>query len=87
MDIWNWISVKDGGIPNFCMFGFHTGHKVMFRAGDGDHTGIYQGYGGFSTNESGEFVSYDVGFEDERKVTDWKPLMPEHHHLEGASPS
>lgn len=64
MDNFGWVNVKDDGVPNFCVFGFHTGNKVMFRAGDGEHTGIYQGWGGFSTGTGDAFDLYDVGFEE-----------------------
>ena len=71
-----WIDCKTGGIPNFCIHGFHTGRKIRFKAGDGEHEGIYHGYGGFQADDKtgGLEDLYDVGFEGDKQVTHWQPI-------------
>jgi len=70
-----WISVEDDGLPDFRIHGFHTDRKVKFKAGDGEHEGIYHGYGGFAADGKCELKDlYDAGFEGDKQVTHWMPL-------------
>jgi len=71
----DWINIEYEGLPNFCIHGFHTDRKVRFKAGDGEHVGIYHGWGGFADEKKlGLEHIYDAGFEGDKKVTHWMPI-------------
>ncbi len=71
-----WIDIEDEGLPNFKIYGFQTGKKIKFRAGDGEHLGIYQGWGVFADeNKLSTTDLYDVGFIGDKKVTHWREVI------------
>ena len=61
----DWKEIKKEGLPNFIIYGFHTGKKLMVRSIDGSETEtIYQGYGLF-----GNGISMFDGY------THWRELL------------
>ena len=71
-----WISVAEEGPPNFIEYGFQTRKKMLFKAPDGEHEGLYWGWGVFFADGKGDIEdSYDVGVTGDHKVTHWMPIL------------